>query len=150
MPDQTPNALTQWSDALAALVAGSARLVASIHMPRHRPRSGTLWRSDVVIGSEQVFPKADTAEIVVADGRRVVARVAGRDRGTNIVALRLDTPIEVARPPAAEPRLRGLAVAVGADPGGAPLIQFGIVRGLGPAWQSRAGGRIDRRISLDF
>jgi S1-C subfamily serine protease len=24
------------------------------------------------------------------------------------------------------------------------------VRGLGPAWHSRAGGRIDRRISLDF
>src|SRR5882762_7316553 len=80
MPDQTPNALTQWSEALAALVAGSAGLVASIHTPHHRPRSGTLWRPDVVIGSEQVFPKADTAEIVVAGGRRIAARLAGRCR----------------------------------------------------------------------
>jgi len=150
MPDQTPNALTQWSDALAALVAGSAGLVASIHTPRHRPRSGTLWRPDVVIGSEQVFPRADTTEIVLEDGRRVAARVAGRDRGTNIVALRLESPIEVALPGPAEPQLGGLAVALGADPGGAPLVQLGIVRGLGPAWHSRAGGRIDRRILLDF
>ena len=56
-----------------------------------------------MIGSEQVFPKADTAEIVVAGGRRVAARLAGRDRGTNIVALRLESPIEVALPAAAEP-----------------------------------------------
>ena len=104
MADQTPNVLTQWSEALAALVAGSAGLVASIHTSRHRPRSGTLWRPDVVIGSEQVFPRADTAEIVVADGRRVAARLAGRDRGTNIVALRLETPIEVAVPGAAQRR----------------------------------------------
>src|SRR5256885_11354348 len=100
MPEQTPNPLTRWSDALAALVAGSAGLVASIHTPHHRPRSGTLWRPDVVIASEQVFPKTDTAEIAVADGRRVTARLAGRDRGTNIVALRLESPIE-AGPPAA-------------------------------------------------
>ena len=150
MPDQTPNPLTQWSDALAALVAGSAGLMASVRTPHHRPRSGTLWRPDVVIGSEQVFPKADTAEIVVADGRRVAARLAGRDRGTNIVALRLETPIEVAASEAAEPQLGGLAVALGADPGGAPLVRLGIVRALGPAWHSRAGGRIDRRIALDF
>ena len=150
MPEQTPNPLTQWSDALAALVADSAGLVASIHTPHHRPRSGTLWRPDVVIASEQVFPRADTAEIAVADGRRIAARVAGRDRGTNIVALRLESPIEVALPVAAEPRLGGLAVALGADPGGMPLVRLGIVRGLGPAWHSRAGGRIDRRIGLDF
>src|SRR3984893_15895586 len=130
MSDQAPNPLTQWSDALAALVAGSAGLVASIHTPHHRPRSGTLWRPDVVIGSEQVFPKADTAEIVVADGRRVTARLAGRDRGTNIVALRLETPIEVAAPAAAEPQLGGLAVALGAAPRGAAPVRPGTLGGV--------------------
>src|SRR5439155_12485195 len=120
----------QWSEALAALVAGSAGLVASIHTPHHRPRSGTLWRPDVVIGSEQVFPKADTAEIAMADGRRIAARLAGRDRGTNIVALRLGSPIEVALPAAAEPQLGGLAVALGPDPGGAPVVRPGLFRGL--------------------
>jgi S1-C subfamily serine protease len=29
-------------------------------------------------------------------------------------------------------------------------VRLGIVRSLGPAWHSRAGGRIDRRITLDL
>jgi len=102
-----------------------------------------LWRPDVAIASEQVFAKqADRAEIVLADGRRLAAHVAGRDPGTNILALRLDTPVDIALPEAAEPALGGLALALGADGGGAPLVRLGIIRSLGPAWHSRAGGHI--------
>jgi S1-C subfamily serine protease len=150
MPDQTRDALTQFSEALAARVTAAAGLVASIHAPHSRPRSGILWRRDVVVASEQVFPKAETAEIVLANGRHVTAQIAGRDRGTNIVALRLDAPIDVAAPAAAEPRLGSLALGLGADHGGAPIVRLGVIRSLGPAWHSLAGGRIDRRISLDF
>src|SRR5205814_1641200 len=95
---QTPDALTRLSDALAAHVAVATGLVASIHVPPSRPRSGILWRSDVVVASEQVLPKTETAEIVLADGRHIAARVAGQDRGTNVVALRLDTQVEGALP----------------------------------------------------
>jgi S1-C subfamily serine protease len=104
----------------------------------------------VIVASEQVLPKAETVEIVLADGRHIPAQIAGRDRGTNTVVLRLETPVEAALPPAAEPQLGGLALALGADADGAPIVRFGVVRGLGPAWHSLAGGRIDRRISLDF
>ena len=150
MPDQTRDALLQFSDALTARVAAAAGLVASIHAPHSRPRSGIFWRRDVVVASEQVFPKAETAEIVLANGRHVTAQIAGRDRGTNIVALRLEAPIDVAAPAAAEPQLGGLALGLSADRGGAPIVRLGVVRSLGPAWHSFAGGRIDRRISLDF
>jgi S1-C subfamily serine protease len=150
MPNQTQEALTQLSDALAAQVAGATGLVASIHAANARPRSGTLWRPDVIIASEQVFAKAESAEIVLPDSRHIAAQIAGRDRGTNIVALRLDTPVDVALPATAEPQLGALVLALGADPGGAPTVRLGVVRSLGPAWHSLAGGRIDRRIALDF
>lgn len=150
MVTQTQDALSRLSDALAARVAAAAGLVASIHVLHSRSRSGILWRPDIVVASEQVFPKADKAEILLADSRRIGARVAGRDRGTNIVALRLDARIEVTRPAAAEPLLGALALAFGADLNGAPTVRLGIVRSLGPAWHSLAGGHIERRISLDF
>ena len=149
-PNQNQDPLTRLSDALAARVSAAAGFVVSIHAPHSRPRSGTLWRRDVVVASEQVFPKSETAEIVFSDGRRVAARAAGRDQGTNLVALRLEVPIEVAAPAAGEPQLGGLALALGADPGGAPVVRFGVIRSVGPSWHSLAGGRIDRRISLDF
>jgi len=150
MAASTQDALTQLSDALAARTAAAAGLVASIHPPHSRPRGGIVWRPDVVIGSEQVFPKSDIAEIVFADGRHVAAKLAGRDRGTNVVALRLETPVEVNRPAAADPQLGALALTRGADPSGAPTVRLGIVRSLGPVWHSLAGGHIDRRITLDF
>src|SRR5690242_7589394 len=77
MPDQTPDALSQLSDALAARAASAVGLVASIHAPQSRPRSGILWRRDVVVASEQVFPKTGAAEIALADGRRIAAKIAG-------------------------------------------------------------------------
>ena len=150
MADQTQDALTRLSDALAARTTAAAGLVTSIHTHRSRSLSGTLWGPGVVVASEQVFPKAEAVEIALADGRRIPATIAGRDRGTNIVALRLETPVETARPPAAEPQLGGIVLAFGAAPNGAPLVRLGIVRSLGPTWHSLAGGHIDRRITLDF
>jgi S1-C subfamily serine protease len=150
MPAQAEDTLTRLSDALAARAAAASALVACIHAPGAGPRSGTLWRSGVVVASEQVFPKTDRADIVLGDGKRVGARVAGRDRGTNLVALRLEQPIEAALPAAAEPRLGELALALAASASGAPLVRMGVVRAVGPAWQSLQGGRIDRRISLDL
>lgn len=150
MAVQTQDALTQLSDALAARTAAAAGFIASIHLSQSRPRSGILWRSDVVVSSEQVFPKTDAAEIVFGDGRRIAAKLAGRDRGTNVVALRLETPVEVTRPDAAEPRLGALALALAAAPTGAPTVRLAVVRSLGPAWHSLAGGQIDHRIALDL
>src|SRR5262249_28745435 len=51
--------------------------------------------------------------------------------------------------PAAEPRPGALALALGADDAGVS-IRLGIIHSVGPSWHSRAGGRIDRRISLDL
>src|SRR5713101_3051599 len=150
MPAQAEDTLTRLSDALAARAAAASALVACIHATGSGPRSGTLWRSDVVVASEQVFPKTDRAEILLADGRRVAARIAGRDRGTNLVALRLEQPIEAALPAAVEPRLGEFALALAAGAGGEPMVRIGVVRTVGPAWQSLLGGRIDRRISLDL
>jgi S1-C subfamily serine protease len=150
MAAETRDALTQLSDALAGRAAAAAGLVASIHAPRSRPHTGILWRPDVVVGSEQVLPKSETAEIVLANGQHIAAKLAGRDRGTNIAALRLEAPIEVTRPAAGEPQLGGLALALGADPNGAPTVRLVVVRSLGPAWHSLAGGQIDRRITLDL
>jgi S1-C subfamily serine protease len=95
-------------------------------------------------------PKTEEAEIVLADGRVAQARVAGRDRGTNVVAFRLQQPVEVDLPAAVEPRLGALALVFGADGSGGTIVRMGVVRALGPAWHSLGGGRIDHRISLDL
>jgi len=149
MPDIAENPLTKLSESLAERVGLARVLVAGIATPGHRLRSGTLWRKDVVVASEQSFPEASDATVTLADGRVYAARVAGRDSGTNVIALRLDGTPDPAALRAGEPRPGALVLTLGAEENGISA-RLGIISSVGPAWHSRAGGRIDRRITLDI
>jgi S1-C subfamily serine protease len=111
-----------------------------------------LWRGDVVVASEQALPRgAAEAEVTLAGGARHAARLAGRDPGTNVAVLHLDGgPDRSALPAATAPQPGALALACGADGEGGVAVRMGVVRAVGGAWHSRAGGRIDRRIILDM
>jgi S1-C subfamily serine protease len=150
MPDNNQDVLTQFSAALAERVAAARGLVAEIRIRGHSPRSGTLWRKDVVVASEQALPRAEEAEVVLADGGAFAARVAGRDPGTNVAVLRLDAAPEPAPLAAEEPQPGALVLALAADGVGGVAVRLGAVHSVGPSWHSRAGGRIDRRIGLDL
>jgi S1-C subfamily serine protease len=149
MADSVANPLLNFSDALAERVRSARPLVAGIAVPGHRTRSGTLWRKDLVVASEQAFPDAGQAEVTLSDGSAFSARVVGRDPGTNVIALRVDGTPDSAPLQAVEPYPGALALALGADDGGV-TVRLGAIHSVGPAWHSRAGGRIDRRVTLDI
>jgi S1-C subfamily serine protease len=150
MPDNTQDTLRQFSATLTERVAAARGLVAGIRMRGHSLRSGTLWRKDVVVASEQALPRAEEAEVVLADGATFAARVAGRDPGTNIAVLRFDGAPQPKRVAAGEPRPGALVLALAADGAGGVAVRLGAIHSVGPAWHSRAGGRIDSRIGLDI
>src|SRR5260370_41673460 len=110
MADFAENHLLNLSQALADRARLARFLVAGIAVPGHRMRSGTLWRKDVVVASEQRFPDAGDAQVTMADGSAFTARVAGRDPGTNVVALTLDGSPDPAPLPAGEPQPGGPAL----------------------------------------
>src|SRR5260370_553530 len=149
MADFAENHLRNLSRALADRARLARPLVAAIAVPGHRMRSGTLWRKDVVVASEQSFPDAGEANVTLADGSTFTTHVAGRDSGTNVVALQLDGTPDPAPLSASEPQPGGLALALGADAGGIS-VRLAVIHSVGPSWHSRAGGRIDRRITLDI
>jgi S1-C subfamily serine protease len=157
MADTSEDILVQFSAALSGRAAAARPLVAGIAMRGHPARSGTLWRQDVVVASEQALPNGEEAEIALPDGGTFAARIAGRDAGTNIAVLRFEGgPTASPLPAAPEPQPGALVLALGADggadrgAGGGVSVRLGSVHSVGPAWHSRAGGRIDRRILLDI
>jgi len=140
--------LDQISTLFADRVAAVAPCVVAIGTGR-RHASGILWRPDVVVASAQTLP--DRADFTLRRaGAEFTAKLAGRDPGTNVAALRLAAPIEAALLSAAPaPRVGSLVVAVGADDTGAPTGRLAMVHATGPAWHSQAGGRIDALLRLD-
>ncbi|MFL5253345.1 MAG: S1C family serine protease [Rhodopila sp.] len=138
------------STELAERVNQAAPFVVGIHTG-HRPRSGILWRPDVVVVSEQMLPGKPSTLSVVRDGQTVGATLAGRDPSTNVAVLKLASPLEGALPHAATeaPRVGSLALVLGAGTAGHPTARLATVHEVGEAWHSMAGGRIDALIRLD-
>jgi S1-C subfamily serine protease len=149
MPEIVQDALSELSEALVERARGAQSLVACITGHGRSMRSRTLWRKDVVVASEQSLLDIDQAEVTLSDGVSSTARLAGRDPGTNVVVFRLEGTLEPSPLLAPEPRLGALALAFGADSSGLSM-RLGTINSVGPAWHSRAGGRIDRRIALDM
>ncbi len=151
MSENMQDSLVQLSVALGARVAASRRLVAGIRCGGRSLRSGTLWRQDAVVASEQALPDVAEAEVILDGGQSFAARLAGRDPGTNIAVLRLDGgPQPASHAVAGEPLPGALVLALAADRDGGVAVRLGAVHSVGAAWHSRAGGRIDRRIALDL
>ncbi len=149
MPDIVQDPLSGLSDALVERARRAQPLVARIEVEGRAMLSGTLWRKDVVVASEQAFGRVEEAKVVLGDGSSFAAHLAGRDPGTNVVAFKLDGTLDPAPLAAVEPHPGALVLAFGAD-GAGVSVRLGVIHSVGPAWHSRAGGRVDRRIILDM
>ena len=146
MPDPS-SVLVQFSDALSVLASGARGFLAEVRSGDGQRLSGVLWKPNAVVVSEQALPEASDYEVRIAD-QVVKAHLAGRDEGTNVAVLRLESDIAVTLPPAITPRLGALALALGMGANGT-AARLAIIRSVGGAWQSLAGGTIDHRITLD-
>jgi S1-C subfamily serine protease len=145
-----PDLLAEFSNALAARTAAAQNAVVAIRLAHGRHITGMAWQSGLVIASEQSLPRKEEFELVGAGGAVVAARIAGRDRGSNIALLRLAEPIASPTIAAGEARTGALALAIGADGTGGTSARLGLVNLAGPEWHSSHGGHIDRRIVLDI
>jgi S1-C subfamily serine protease len=145
MPE--PSVLSQFSQELSELAAGARSFLADVRSRDGHQLSGVLWKSDAVVVSEQALPDAAEYEVRIGDDFSN-ASVAGRDQGTNVAVLKLEKSFAGARPPPAVPAVGALALALGAGVNGV-VARLTMVRSVGGAWQSQAGGTIDHRITLD-
>jgi S1-C subfamily serine protease len=143
-------ALSDLSASLAAAVARGAESVVAIHARRRIPSSGIIWRDDVIVSASHTVRRDGDVPVVLPNGDKVTATVVGRDAGTDLVALRLQTKVKAAPRAAAETlRVGALVLAVG-RPGNAATASFGIVSAIGEGWRSRDGSRLGQVARLDL
>jgi len=145
-----PDPLIQFSNALAARAEAAKGSVVAIRLKHGRHLTGWLWRSDIVVASEQSLPRGDEFELVAPGGSVVTAKLAGRDPSTNIAILKLEAPLAAPSIAAGEVKTGAIALAIGADGDGGVSARLGLVNVAGPEWHSSRGGLIDRRIALDL
>ncbi len=143
--------LASLSDAVTARVADAAPLVVCIRVGEQRHLSGIAWRGDLVVSSDQALPKADGYRVERAGLGPADAVLVGRDPGTNVALLRQTAGAsDAALPAAGSARIGAIALALGARIGAEPAARWALIREVGPAWRSMAGGLIDQLLRLDM
>lgn len=142
-----PN-LKQLSDERAGLIQSVAPRVGAVVLGRRRVVSGIRWRGDLMI----------TAAEALSGAERVDVRVENSNTTAQVLAADLSTDVAVLRVPDLAPGVGGFSTEtlrvgetvalVGGGYNGAAAV-WGSVRYAGPAWTSRRGGTIERRLEID-
>src|SRR6187200_751464 len=87
----TLGSLAGLSSQLAAAVERAADSIVAIHARRRIPSSGVIWRDNIIVSASHTVKRDGDVTVVLPSGEKVTASIAGRDAGTDIVALRFDT-----------------------------------------------------------
>src|ERR1700704_4795927 len=112
MTDQA-DVLAQFSNALATRAEAAKNVVVAIRLAPGRHMTGMVWRSEIVVASEQSLPRKDDFELIAAGGSTATAKIAGRDPSTNIAVLRLAEPLASPSIAAGEAHAGAVALAIG-------------------------------------
>jgi S1-C subfamily serine protease len=142
--------LSNLSEALADTVERSGASIVRVEGRNRLPASGIVWSTDgVIVTAHHVIEQDENIKVGLPDGQTVAALV-GRDPTTDLAVLRAQAS-GLAAPTwrdASELKVGNLALALG-RPGQNVRATLGIVSALGRAWQTPAGGSIDRYFQSD-
>lgn len=147
---ESSSALSELSSQLATAVETAANSIVAIHARRRIPSSGVVWRDGVVVAASHTVRRDDDISITLPNGDSTIAKIAGRDTATDLIALRVDgtRPYVAPRADVSSLRVGSLVLAVG-RPGRDVSASFGIVSAVGEGWRTWQGARIDRVLRLD-
>jgi S1-C subfamily serine protease len=142
--------LSQVSDGLAAAVETVAASTVVVSARRRFPASGIAWTADAVLTADHVIER-DEIEVVLPDGRKLVATVAGRDPGSDVAVLKVAegslTP--ALRAPAGSAKVGSLVLAVGRPNSEGPMASLGVVGAIGGPWRTFRGTEVEGYLRTD-
>jgi S1-C subfamily serine protease len=143
------NVLSNFSANLADLVERAGQSAIAIEARHRIGSSGFLWKPGVIVTAEHAIRRDDDVPVILPDGSRASAQLAGRDPDTDIVVLRIDGVSAPALDTAPPLRSGEIVLAVGRHAPGV-LAAMGIVSTAAGPWKTWRGGQLDSLLRLDI
>jgi S1-C subfamily serine protease len=145
------NALLEFSNALADAVEHAGASTVGILEGGRQGVSGTVWREGVIVTAEHTIRTRDEVTVVLPTGETKRGKVAGRDPGRDIAAVRLENgtikPAELGD--TASTRVGHVVLAVGRRGSSGLSASYGVISAVGGAWRTWQGEHVDRHWRLD-
>lgn len=137
---------------LEATVDRADPWIVSIDARAGLPTSGVIWSRGVVVATHHTLVREEGLTVRFSDGSERQAEIAGRDPGTDLAVLTVETedrPIAPADPEVAV-RTGQLVLSVGRNSEHGLRTSLGTIGGVGAEWLTHRGGRIEQYILLDL
>jgi S1-C subfamily serine protease len=146
------NPLIALSIELAATADRAGRSVVAVNARWRNSSSGVIWRKDVIVTADHTIRREEEIRVTLPDGRAAVAELAGRDPGTDLAVLKVETAdAPTARPAAPDSVKTGnLALAIGRAEQTGVNAAMGVVSNASGPWHTWRGGKLDRFLRLDI
>ncbi len=141
--------LSSFSSNIADLVEQAGRSAVGIEARHRIGSSGFLWKPGVIVTAGHAIRRDEEIPVILPDGSRVSAELAGRDSDTDIAVLRVNGASAPAFAAAPQLRTGEIVVAVGRYQPGV-LAAMGIVSTAGGPWKTWRGGHLDSLLRLDI
>ncbi len=144
------NIFSDLSQSMADAAEKAGKYTALVDARRRIPASGIAIAKDTILTAGHVVEREEDIKILFGDGSETSARLAGRDPGTDLAVLKLDSasasPAEVAKTPA---RVGQLVLAIGRPSANGIESSFGIINRIGGPVRTGRGGMLDSYIKTD-
>jgi len=116
------------------------------------PTSGVIWSEGVIVTTHHTLIREEGLTVRFADGSEQPAEVAGRDPGTDLAVLSVETGTRAAVPAAEGAAVKAgqLVLSVGRNSEHGLRSTLGTIGGVGSEWHTHRGGRIEQYILLDL
>jgi len=144
------NPLTVLSDAMVAAVEKAGAGTVLVDARRRLPASGIAYSANLVLTADHVIERDEDISVLLPDGSRFQAALAGRDPGSDLALLKIDKNVLAESEPAPqEARIGQIALALGRPTSEGIQASFGVVSALGGPIRTGRGGLLEHYLRTD-
>ncbi len=143
------NQLTKLSNAMAEAVEQASAYTVMVNARKRMPASGIAIGKDLILTANHVVRRDEDISVTLPDGSQVAASVAGRDPGSDLALLKLETADATPAEFNGELRVGELALAIGRPTSEGVQASLGIVSAVGGPAHTAHGGILEKIIRTD-
>ena len=142
--------LSALSDAMADAVEKAAAGTVLINARRRFPASGIAYAPDLVLTASHVVERDEDIPVVLPNGDQVKAALMGRDPGSDLAVIRIESKTTAVIEPSEESaRVGQLVLALGRPTGEGIQASLGVVSAINGPVHTRRGDLLEGHIRTD-
>ena len=143
------NPLIDLSEAMVAAVSKAGVSTVTVDARRRLAASGIAYAPDLILTANHVVERDEDINVLLPEGSKLLAQVAGRDPGSDLALLRLETSAATAQPAPGEASVGQLALALGRPNTEGIQASLGVISAVGGPVRTGRGGLLESYLRTD-